>query len=283
MDSAPLGAWDSPAWYTIPMADEAGSFEEQVEDFIRAIAVPRRLREPRRADRFAEVAPVIVPTRWGDVAAWRDGDGPAVLLVHGWEDDSSLWSPLVDALVARGRSVVAIDLPAHGESTGEWAVSFEGTDAIRDVEGVLGPLDAVVAHSFGCGVTMGAIGEGFEVGQAAFISPPISLSEQSRWARKAVELGVPSDVGAEAEARYLRQHGPARAAWRPAPAYRTLALDTLVVQSRDDERNDLGAIEAVFTDHPHARLVLVDELSHRRTARDPAVVELVADFLTGAG
>jgi pimeloyl-ACP methyl ester carboxylesterase len=262
------------------MAGAAGSFDEQVEDFIRTIAVPRRLREPRRAARFEAVDPVIVPTRWGDVAAWREGDGPAVLLVHGWEDDSSLWSPLIDALVVRGRPVVAFDLPAHGASTGEWAVSFEGTDAIKEIDGAPGPLDAVVAHSAGCGVTIGAIGEGWDVARAAFIAPAVSTSGRSRWARKAEQLGVPDDVAAEAEARYHRAHGPARAAWRSGPAYESLDIDSLVVQSRDDEHNDVGAVERVFTDHPRARLVLVDGLAHRRTARDQVVVDLLADFLT---
>jgi hypothetical protein len=80
--------------------------------------------------------------------------------------------------------------------------------------------------------------------------------------------------------RYHRAHGPARAAWRSGPAYESLDIDSLVVQSRDDEHNDVGAVERVFTDHPRARLVLVDGLAHRRTARDQVVVDLLADFLT---
>lgn len=265
------------------MAPGEPSFDQQVADFVRTIAVPARRREPRRAEHFVDVDPTVVPTRWGDVAAWRHGAGPAVLLVHGWEDDGSLWSPLVDALVARDRALVVVDLPAHGASTGEWAVSFEGTDAIFAIDPVLGPFDAVVGHSFGCGVSIGAIGEGWSVDRAVFIAPAVSTSDRSRWLRKAEQLGVPTDVAAAAEAQYLRVHGPARAAWRPAPAYLALEVDTLVVQSRDDEHNDVAAVVEVFTDHPHARLALVDGLAHRRTARDPAVVELIADFVDPGG
>jgi pimeloyl-ACP methyl ester carboxylesterase len=262
------------------VSDQA-SFDQAVADFIRTIAVPRRVREPRVADHFAPVEPTTVPTRWGDVAAWRTGTGPAVLLVHGWEDDHSLWSPLIDALVARGRSLVAFDLPAHGASTGDWAVSFEGSDAIKAIDAALGPLDAVVGHSAGCGVAGGAMSEGWQVDRAVLIAPAVGRPGVSRWVRKAEQLGVPLDVATTAEAEYLATHGPARAAWKTYTFYASLAIDTLVVQSRDDEQNDIAAVEDVFSKNAHARTVFVDGLSHRRTARDPVVVGLIADFLSG--
>src|SRR5688572_30071568 len=139
------------------------------------------------SERLAATDTTLVPTRWGDVAAWRLGSGPAVLLVHGFEDDNSLWSYLVDELAERGRPLVAFDLPGHGASTGDWGMSFEGTDAIVAVAHALGPIDAVVAHSAGCGMATAAIGEGWPVGRAAFIAPP--LGDRDRWLRKAGTSG----------------------------------------------------------------------------------------------
>ena len=52
-----------------------------------------------------------------------------------------------------------------------------------------------------------------------------------------------------------------------------------MVQSRDDERNSVKDAEAVIRLNVRARLVLVDGLTHRRTARDPGVINLVADFV----
>jgi hypothetical protein len=126
------------------MSADGVSFDAAVQEFLRAIVVPRRLREARVADRLSQIQPTMVPTRWGDVAAWRLGLGPAVLLVHGWEDDNSLWSPLVDELDRRQRSMVAFDLPGHGASGGDWAVSFEGSDTIEAVTEAL-------AGRWGCG------------------------------------------------------------------------------------------------------------------------------------
>ena len=252
-------------------------FDEAVQEFLHAYAVPRRLRDPRIADRLSTVEPTVVPTRWGDLSAWRLGSGPAVLLVHGWEDDNSLWSPLIDELDQRGRALVAFDLPGHGVSGGDWGVSFEGSDGIVAVSDVLGPIDAVVAHSAGCGYTAGAVGEGWAVARAAFISPPLTAGD--RWQRYAQKLGVSEEVAFAAQAIYDAAHGPARAAWHPRTAYPALDVDLLVVQSRDDERNSVTDAQEVIPLKPRARLVLVDGLTHRRAARDPDVINLVADFV----
>jgi pimeloyl-ACP methyl ester carboxylesterase len=250
---------------------------DAVQAFLREYAVPKRLREARIADRLSSIEPRVVPTRWGDVVAWRLGSGPAVLLVHGWEDDNSLWSPLVDELDASGRALVAFDLPGHGASGGDWGVSFEGTDAIVAVAEALGPIDAVVAHSVGCGMTAGAIGEGWKVERAALIAPP--LAEGDRWMRYAQKLGTTEEIALAAKAVYYAAHGLEREAWRPLTAYSDIDVDLLVVQSRADERNPAENAQRVIPRNPRARLVLVDGLTHRRTARDPGVINLVADFV----
>ncbi len=48
--------------------------------------------------------------------AW--GEGPTLLLVHGWGGHSGQMTALVGPAVAAGLRAVAIDLPGHGESAG---------------------------------------------------------------------------------------------------------------------------------------------------------------------
>lgn len=83
----------------------------------------------------------------GTLAAWRFGDGEAVLLVHGFEDDNSLWDPMAAELMRLGRSFVAFDAPGHGVSDGHWGLGWDFTDGVHAVAEALGPIDAVVAHS----------------------------------------------------------------------------------------------------------------------------------------
>lgn len=45
------------------------------------------------------------------------GDGPGIVLLHGWSHSADTWRPLLGALAARGRRAIAVDLPGFGEAT----------------------------------------------------------------------------------------------------------------------------------------------------------------------
>jgi pimeloyl-ACP methyl ester carboxylesterase len=46
-----------------------------------------------------------------------DGDGPGIVLLHGWGDSVETWRPLLAELAARGRRAIAVDLPGFGDAT----------------------------------------------------------------------------------------------------------------------------------------------------------------------
>ncbi|QSS97636.1 alpha/beta fold hydrolase [Psychroflexus sp. ALD_RP9] len=46
------------------------------------------------------------------------GNGETVLLVHGWDSNTSRWKSLVKELKASNFNIIAFDAPAHGNSTG---------------------------------------------------------------------------------------------------------------------------------------------------------------------
>lgn len=65
------------------------------------------------------------------IHAWKWGQGPAVLMVHGWNGRGAQWCRFVPALVEAGYTAIAIDGPAHGDSTGRFTSYFEFTDTVR--------------------------------------------------------------------------------------------------------------------------------------------------------
>jgi pimeloyl-ACP methyl ester carboxylesterase len=46
-----------------------------------------------------------------------DGDGPGIVLLHGWSHSADTWRPLLAELASRGRKAIAVDLPGFGEAT----------------------------------------------------------------------------------------------------------------------------------------------------------------------
>jgi pimeloyl-ACP methyl ester carboxylesterase len=81
----------------------------------------------------------------------RGGGGPAVVFVHGWQADRSVWSEVAAALGPRVRSI-AVDLPGFGESNtlpGPFTVERFAED-LRALIETLGAAPAiVVGHSMG--------------------------------------------------------------------------------------------------------------------------------------
>jgi pimeloyl-ACP methyl ester carboxylesterase len=46
-----------------------------------------------------------------------EGDGPGLVLLHGWGDSADTWRPLLAELGARDRRAIAVDLPGFGTAT----------------------------------------------------------------------------------------------------------------------------------------------------------------------
>ena len=89
----------------------------------------RALRPERGA--LAAADSFVLPFGRGLLRAWRWGEGPAVLLVHGWGGRGGQTLALVAPLLRAGCAVVTFDGPAHGGSTGRPPRSRHRTIALR--------------------------------------------------------------------------------------------------------------------------------------------------------
>jgi len=77
------------------------------------------------------------------------GDGPMILLLHGWQTNASRWRAFIPRLVEAGYSVVAIDAPAHGRSKGTSLTLLQYIEITKRVLETLPPIHAMVGHSLG--------------------------------------------------------------------------------------------------------------------------------------
>src|SRR5258706_3425003 len=141
------------------VSEELGtSLAERLFITPRRHARPQRERDVLATARELAIDVTLRAPRWHGarrtLAAWRWGFGPAVLLVHGWEGRGSQLGAFVAPLVDAGMSVIAFDAPGHGDSPDHQLYLTDLADSIADVAAAVGPLHAIVAHSFGAAAVL---------------------------------------------------------------------------------------------------------------------------------
>ena len=112
------------------------------------------------------------------------GEGPAVLLVHGWPDDASTWDGVVPAIHASGRRVIVPTLRGFGGTrfrdgassrTGNSGIHHMDLIALADALGV--ERFAVAGHDSGSNIAEAlAVGWPERVERIAMLSTPPRLS-----------------------------------------------------------------------------------------------------------
>jgi pimeloyl-ACP methyl ester carboxylesterase len=79
---------------------------------------------------------IVLPTRTGRLALWEGGRGPALLLLHGANNEGALFVSVAPRLAAKYRVLIP-DLPGHGESDPQagpltFAMMIQAVDAVID-------------------------------------------------------------------------------------------------------------------------------------------------------
>lgn len=211
------------------------------------------------------------------LAATAWGEGPTVLLAHGWNSRRTHWGAFINALVDAGLRAVAADAPAHGHSPGNRTNVFEYGKAIVRVGRELGPLAGVIGHSFGAGAVAIALHRGLKADRAALISGPASLvSVIEGWGRHhhMTEAEIPTfvklverEVGVSIEGLDIRQIA------------RGMDHPVLVVHHQGDEDIPVQDGLAVAAAWPGARTLITQRYGHRRILLAKEVLSEVVAFL----
>ncbi|HZH02280.1 MAG TPA: alpha/beta fold hydrolase, partial [Myxococcaceae bacterium] len=242
------------------------------------------LPRARVKDREREVLETGVQLSWPVMGrrmvarAW--GTGPTVLLVHGWGGHGGQLTPWVRPLVEAGFRAVALDLPAHGASSGRLSSLVHFAAALRRAGEEVGPVHGAVGHSMGAAGVTYALAQGLSVQRAVFIAPPLGFDEV--WARFRAEAGVSQEVWRRMQRsaeRWLKIRfedvNPDR--WAPA-----MTVPLLVIHAADDAEVPFAEGAALAAQWPGATLQRVEALGHRRVLQDASSIAAAVRFLRGA-
>lgn len=213
-----------------------------------------------------------------EVRAWSWGSGPAVLLAHGWGGSATDMAPLAAALEQAGYHAVLFDFPAHGRSPGRRTNMLEWLRAFRAVAAAVGPVHAVVGHSFGGAAVALALAEhGMEVRGAVLLAP--ALSPASFVDQFTGMIGLPR-ARVQGMLDYItRTIGRAPASLDARAAAAGLRVPALIVHDPADGDVPWAHGEAIAGAWAGSRLVRAEGLGHRRLLRDEQTLAAAVDFI----
>ena len=112
-----------------------------------------RLREKERA--FLDAARPVRQSRGRGAGRpiveyhWGEAGRPLVLLSYGWGSNAGRWRHYVPTLVEAGYRVLAYDPPGHGQAPRGQLTLPENAAIVADLIAAHGPVEAILAHSFG--------------------------------------------------------------------------------------------------------------------------------------
>jgi len=130
------------------------------------------------------------------------GQGPVLLLVHGWGGDRRAWGPIAGDLARRFR-VIAVDLRGHGSSAAP-RHGYRPADLAADLTGLVpGPVIAV-GHSMGAQVVTALAVEHPGLVRALVVIDPAYGADEAEERTFAARLAA---LEAEGPAAAVRQLG----------------------------------------------------------------------------
>ncbi|CAN5584995.1 hypothetical protein BH11CYA1_BH11CYA1_24700 [soil metagenome] len=208
------------------------------------------------------------------VRAW--GQGQPILLVHGWAGDQSDMFSYVPTLTVLGFRVITMDLPAHGESSGESASIEQLADGILTVGRYFERLKAIIGHSVGSAALSIAINKGLAVDKAVLLAPPESYENFARYFAMTKGLD-PEQV--EEMIGHLQAAG-VRVNITTSELVATFDLPGLIVHSIDDQIISAKTSHIISQKWVNSTYLPVNQLGHRGVLRDQNVISAVCEFIS---
>lgn len=216
------------------------------------------------------------------------GEGPTVLLVHGWSGWWQQLSAYVEPLVAAGFRVVAWDGPSHGDSApGRYGRHYSSiadvVEATSAVASHLGEVEGLIAHSAGVMAAGVAIASGaLTPNRVVFVSPSVRGADHISYLTR--HLGWGPRTARLAQQYADRRHGVRMADFDVPQLIADSGVElppALFIYDEGDDEVPTDSAARLAEHWPGAEVVAVRGFDHFRVLWAPGTVQRAIDFLAG--
>jgi pimeloyl-ACP methyl ester carboxylesterase len=211
------------------------------------------------------------------VLGWSIGEGPTVLLLHGWSGVATDMLEIARGMARGGYRAVAFDMPAHGASPGKRTSLVDWMRVLPALEEKLGGFHAIVAHSFGATAATLSLRAGLRAKGAALIgaarNPALFMDRVQQF------IGLPPER-AEGMGRQLVAYlGRDLSDFDAVTAAASLELPALFLHDPADREVPFAHAQSIAGAWRGSRLLQTPGEGHKRILRSPVVVREVVDFV----
>jgi pimeloyl-ACP methyl ester carboxylesterase len=244
----------------------------------RLMFTPSRT-EVREEERniLARAEPFSFSVEGQPIAGYAWGDGPPVLLIHGWGGHAGQWAAFAEPLVLAGFRAVALDMPGHGASAG-WRSSLgQFTKAIGAAGQSCGPLCGLIAHSLGAAGATYAISRGLGLKRAVYLAPLGRFEEI--WAIFRNGLDVPERAWRRAVERSEGWLKTRFDDFEPVALARRMTIPLLVLHDPEDLTAPFEEGALLAGCWPDAAFFSVEGAGHPNMLKNRRCIEQTVDFL----
>lgn len=240
----------------------------------------RRFAEPKRETRWREQAQQFsLPHKYGPLAMYSWGEGPAVLLLHGWNGRGTQMGGFAEALAHAGYRAIAFDAPGHGRTPGNHSTIFRIIDAVKVIADEFGPLKGIVTHSFGTMVIARALRDQLVAERVVCINPATHLDFLID--SFCNSLAIPARTR-DVFLQRLQKHygGDIGSVISARENVAGLSVPALIIHDVNDNEVPWQQGQQLASNWPGARFLQTQGLGHRRSLRDKAIIQQVVNFIT---
>ncbi len=248
--------------------------------FIYIFFTPLRYEMPEKERDIAAKAALsslVVNGKKIQIYSW--GEGPMVLLVHGWAGRGTQFRKIIPALVKAGYRAVGFDGPAHGKSDGNQTNISDFSEVLSQLVKKEGEPVAAIAHSFGGAATLFGIMNGLPIKRLINIASPtigdgiignfLRALNASPASAKALKDYVLKITGKDFD--YFSALHSVRNLPNP--------ISLLLIHDENDKDVFIEHPIALLKVYPQAEFLRTSGLGHARILRDQKVIDACLKFI----
>jgi pimeloyl-ACP methyl ester carboxylesterase len=208
------------------------------------------------------------------------GDGPTILLAHGWGGCAAQFAAWIKFLNAAGYRILSYDAPAHGDSEGSLASAPANAGTLKALaEWSTEPIYGIIGHSLGAIATALALAAGVATERLVFLAPICFVADGLK--NHGLRNGL-TDTEADALVAYFQSEFSTDLSLLSALARVKNPPPLTIFHDRADESVPFAEAETIAAHWPGSTLIEVPRAGHTRILLSRGVIAQALSALDGS-